>query len=387
MIILIITPDENVAEFTVDNDEIVENLKALIEVELSIPLLEQKLVYQGQQLTNEKRLTEYGISDKDPVLLFHVKAVQPSTHLTSSTSSPTALQEAVALRDYARSNPNFLQQLLNNNPPLAEAILSDNIGFIQEYIERQAAAKKAAEDERFRQIMRLNQNPFDLEAQKKIEEEIRLENVKSNMEAAIEHHPESFGRVTMLYVDVEVNKVPIKAFVDSGAQSTIMSSSCAERCGIMRLIDQNFAGIARGVGTAKILGRVHVAPIKIGRSFFSSSFTIIENQSTDFLLGLDYLKRHQCCIDLKGNVLRIGDEAVRFLSENELPNEFKDNPNPPNNSSVSIPPASPSALEISEATIESLVQLSGRPREAVIEMLRACGGNPDTAASYLTGND
>lgn len=56
----------------------------------------------------------------------------------------------------------------------------------------------AAELQRQREIEHLNADPFDVEAQRRIEETIRQQAVMENMEHALEYSPESFGRVTML---------------------------------------------------------------------------------------------------------------------------------------------------------------------------------------------
>jgi len=92
---------------------------------------------------------------------------------------------------------------------------------------------------------------------------------------------------------------------------------------LSNFIDKRWTGTATGVGSAKILGRVHMAQLKIESMFLPVSFTIIEGQSIDLLLGLDMLKRHQCILDFQANVLRIGTVATPFLGESELPAKDK----------------------------------------------------------------
>jgi DNA damage-inducible protein 1 len=115
--------------------------------------------------------------------------------------------------------------------------------------------------------------------------------------------------------------------VDSGAQSTIISKKMAEQIGIMNLLDKRFAGMAVGVGTSKILGRVHAAKMEILGRIFVCSFTVLEDNKVDLLFGLDNLKRHQCCIDLVQGMLhmRNAEISVPFLSEGEIKkNEFEE---------------------------------------------------------------
>ncbi|XP_036111193.1 protein DDI1 homolog 2 isoform X2 [Molossus molossus] len=313
------------------------------------------IVYAERPLTdNHRSLASYGLKDGDVVILRQKENVdpRPSAHFpnlpridfrsiavpgTSSSrqrqapgahqshsspgeiaSSPQGLDNPALLRDMLLANPHELSLLKERNPPLADALLSGDLEKFSRVLVEQQQDRARREQERIRLF---SADPFDLEAQAKIEEDIRQQNIEENMTIAMEEAPESFGQVVMLYINCKVNGHPVKAFVDSGAQMTIMSQACAERCNIMRLVDRRWAGIAKGVGTQKIIGRVHLAQVQIEGDFLACSFSILEEQPMDMLLGLDMLKRHQCSIDLKKNVLVIGTTGSQttFLPEGELP--------------------------------------------------------------------
>ena len=198
---------------------------------------------------------------------------------------------------------------------------------------------------------------------------------------------------------------------------------------IMRLVDTRFAGIARGVGTAKILGRVHSVQLKLADIHLPCAITIMEvclslisltshthrhylqGRDVDLLFGLDMLKAHQACIDLENNSLRIGGREVKFLSEHELPEKARQmdqgegasdappsatrgppqpTPFPGGGRSLGATPSSrtPGAgagrptTNVSEDSIRTLMDL-GASRELAISTLEAAAGNVDVAASLL----
>lgn len=87
----------------------------------------------------------------------------------------------------------------------------------------------------------------------------------------------------------------------------------------MRLLDERFSGIAKGVGTSKILGRIHAVQLQLADLFLPCAVTVIEGDGPDMLLGLDMLKRYQCAIDLREHVLRVDGASIPFLPESEIP--------------------------------------------------------------------
>jgi DNA damage-inducible protein 1 len=298
-------------------------LKAILEAETKVPQNIQLLIHNGAPLAGASSLAAQGVQAGDLIMLERA-APSPSPSLGAggapgAGAGPSA-QEMQMLLQQLRSMP---QERLP--PPLREAVASGDMATIIKFVEQMSRAQNQdpfAEEEA-KLMAAAAADPFNIDVQRRLEDLIQQKNVFENYSNAMEYNPEAFASVHMLYVSTTVNGKAIKAFVDSGAQMTIMSQSCAEDCGLLRLMDKRFQGLARGVGQQRILGRIHMAPCVIAGKHIPISISVLEGDNVNFILGLDNLKRHQCSIDLKDNVLRFGslDVAVPFLAEHELPKD------------------------------------------------------------------
>ena len=274
----------------------------------------------------------------------------PTSNTTAAASTTTNnanpvyypgmnLQEATSYNPHPRT---FIQLLLSKehlfkelnyyNPKLAQKLreqssLEDAVQVWTENLVKGGIESAMKQTTRFHQEQqmkdRLQKNPEDTEAKAYFDKQKKQSKIDQQYQQMMEEYPEAMGRVLMLYVEAKINGHSIQAFCDSGAQATIMSVKLARECGLEDYIDTRFEGTAVGVGTGKIVGRIHMVQLQIGNYHFPCSLTVMENQDMPFLLGLDMMKRHTCCIDLEEGCLkfRIGVGQYMkapFLHEKDL---------------------------------------------------------------------
>ena len=151
------------------------------------------------------------------------------------------LQQLIAL---GASDPHWLSQICSDNAEFGALIVSGDVPKLRVHLMKLYMKASHRQYEANKELDAIARDPDNPEHQRKIEAAIRQQNIEQNLEAAYENMPESFGRICMLYVNVHINGNPCKAFVDSGAQMTIMSQQMAERMGILRLMDARYAGMS-----------------------------------------------------------------------------------------------------------------------------------------------
>lgn len=187
--------------FDLKSDSKLNDLYKLLSFETNIALSQIDLMRDGNSIQEDclfKTLSELSFNDNDLLVLKAKEKSIPSNESLSLARNNTTSNIA----SNTSSNNEFMIQS-NVNHSINNTGTSGNNNFL---------------------------DPLDIETQKRIEQTIRNENIHRNLAKALEEHPESFTSVSMLFVPIHINGHLVRAFVDCGAQATIMSQSCAKRC-------------------------------------------------------------------------------------------------------------------------------------------------------------
>lgn len=122
-----------------------------------------------------------------------------------------------------------------------------------------------------------------------------------------------------LQIPCEINGFIIPAIVDTGAQVTVMSESCAKRCRINNQIDGRYSGKAVGIGSSDITGRIHDLSMRVGPVSYQNKVSILRESRVDLIIGLDFLKRFGAEINLEQRILKLKVQGkvvrISFISD------------------------------------------------------------------------
>lgn len=91
------------------------------------------------------------------------------------------IDEAKRVKSHYENNPNDLQFILHQNPEFAQAVLSDDISVLTQHIYKQKMEETQKKMQELERISKLNDDPFNSENQRMIEEEIKKKNIQENL--------------------------------------------------------------------------------------------------------------------------------------------------------------------------------------------------------------
>lgn len=110
----------------------------------------------------------------------------------------------------------------------------------------------------------------------------------------------------LLYVACEMGNRAVEMMVDTGAQSSVISMPLVRTLGLESRLDSRYQGMAAGVGTARILGKLRGVPVKIGHVEFALDFSVLGVDQPLLMLGIDQMRRFRCVVNLERDCLIFG---------------------------------------------------------------------------------
>ena len=195
--------DGEILSFDLPPSLTVADLKAFVNAETNLPQASQHFYLNNVPVQGDtKTLEEVGIKDGDMLAMLtrepgqqnnmgSQRRPQNAQRRPQQGVQPPGSQtpeDIEAQRQSILANPAAMAQVREQRPALADAI-NDKNRFLEVYNEMIREDEQRRED-RLEQMRLLNEDPFNVEAQTRIEEMIRQESVQENLQFAYEHNPE-----------------------------------------------------------------------------------------------------------------------------------------------------------------------------------------------------
>lgn len=180
----------------------IADLKAVIHSDTNVKPELQVLYYNGKELDDDAATLDQAQIKGDDMLgmLVRPTALQPGPSTRARATQergavrgqggrgPNSGADAEVIRLQALGNPVILQQIRNRSSELADVVNDPNRW--QQVYYGLISQQQEIEAEKQREMALLNADPFNVDAQAKIEEMIRQERVIENLQHAIDYTPE-----------------------------------------------------------------------------------------------------------------------------------------------------------------------------------------------------
>jgi predicted aspartyl protease len=110
---------------------------------------------------------------------------------------------------------------------------------------------------------------------------------------------------------VEINSYVVERFVDTGASMSVMAVAVVRELGIMHLVagfgltKPRQESLHRLRVVTQALGRIDEVPVKVGGVQCTITFMVVDTDSYDVLLGLDFLIKIGAIVDVEHGLIQV----------------------------------------------------------------------------------
>jgi predicted aspartyl protease len=108
-----------------------------------------------------------------------------------------------------------------------------------------------------------------------------------------------------LHLSVEINGYLIDGLVDTGASMSVMAAAVVREMGMMHLVSGSETYKTASGMITQAMGRIDEVSVKIGGVQCAMTFMIVDTDSYDVLLGLDFLIKIGAIVDVERGLIQV----------------------------------------------------------------------------------